>query len=179
MTAYIIGPNPFVGVSVAGMNMWYFQQHVAAISGVVSELYIKANIYSGTLNAMVALYSDNAGSPGNVLASSGDTSLVNGWNIISVSPANVASGSTYWLSFNSNGTGTLKEIYRNNSGGISKRKSATYSGFTFTDNPTGLSDNTSIVGLVGYGTVGGASVGLIGDGLIGERVLFGCEKLFG
>ncbi len=80
------------------------------------NLYIDSNAV-GT--ARMGIYSDNNGSPGTLLAQTGDITLVNGWNTGVIPSTSLVSGTDYWLVFcfsqegsvvRYNATGTLKFV---------------------------------------------------------------------
>jgi hypothetical protein len=149
----LVGIDDNGGTSAEGSNLLLLQQFVAVKSGAVTA--IKAKIKT-TGNVMVALYADSSDSPTTVITSSGSTAVTGGTTAsISVNSANVVSGTKYWIAYNqSGGCVAIKSA----TGKVIKGKSATYSGFTFPANPTGLSSwSTEDHNVAGWGAE--ASVG--------------------
>ena len=130
----------------------YFQleRFQAALSGTLKSIRVYV---TGSENVKVALYSDNAGSPNALLASSGSTAVVSGWNTISISDVSIVSGTYYWIGHNTDNY--YLQAY--GSGGKALYKSATYSSFTF-PNPagSGFTSDTWRFAHVAYGVEGGA-----------------------
>ncbi|HET6317669.1 MAG TPA: choice-of-anchor R domain-containing protein, partial [Chloroflexota bacterium] len=75
-----------------------------------------AGIDSSTANRsyQVAIFSDNTGRPGTLVASSATGTLsANSWNTLPISGANLAANSSYWLMYNTNGrTSALNNMRR-------------------------------------------------------------------
>jgi hypothetical protein len=79
------------------------------------------SVYIGNIDAalnrqyQVAIYADNAGAPGTLVAASATGTLVaNSWNTIAIN-ASLLAGTNYWLMFNTNGTtGSVNNMYYNN-----------------------------------------------------------------
>jgi hypothetical protein len=75
-------------------------------SGTVTSIsvYVASPISASANNQFqVAIYSDNAGAPGTLIASSSSQALVgNSWNTVSIS-ASVTPNTYYWLCYNTNG----------------------------------------------------------------------------
>lgn len=98
----------------------------ATSTGTISSLYthIASPVGSGSNNkGQMAVYADNSGSPGTLLASSGDVTLTGGaWNLFSISPVNVTNGQTYWLAYNNNGATSGDNNVNYHSGSTSQSK---------------------------------------------------------
>jgi hypothetical protein len=74
------------------------QQFVASDSGILHA--IKISVYSSG-HAMVAIYSDSAGSPATRLDYSASTAVTTGWNTITMTrDVSIVSGTKYWLAYN-------------------------------------------------------------------------------
>ena len=68
-------------------------------------VYVDAS--STATKIYLGLYADNSGHPGALLTQGNKTSPTAGaWNTISVSPANVASGTKYWIAILGTTSGT-------------------------------------------------------------------------
>lgn len=80
----------------------------ASSSGRIDELRVKLNASS---NFIAALYEDNGGEPGSLLASSGVISGTAGWNIADITDINITLGTKYWI-----GVITQAKSYIMNSG---------------------------------------------------------------
>jgi hypothetical protein len=81
------------------------------------------SVYVGTVDSLlanrlyqVAIYTDNAGRPGTLLARSATGTLAgNAWNTLAVS-ASLQSSTNYWLMFNTNGRSSMVNNMRYNNG---------------------------------------------------------------
>lgn len=92
-----------VGVtSIGGSNSTYKGMFVAqSITVGTLSLLQSLNLHNagtGGGNLALALYSDNAGTPGSLVASASTTSAVAGWNTLSLPEVAIAAG-TYWTVF--------------------------------------------------------------------------------
>lgn len=126
---------------------------------------------------MLALYSDSAGAPGSVRTSCGSTAIgAIGWNTIAVTPVNISAGEYYWLAWI---VSSGHKLSGNTFSGANKYKSASYSGFSFPNNPTGLSPGAWDISVAGWGAALVGGVGLVGEALIGDQIFFGPKKFFG
>ncbi len=78
-------------------NVAYYEPTAAGGSGTISS--IGANMTSGGVSIVVALYTDAGGVPGSMLSSSATlVSGASGWNYYSLtSPVGVSGGTNYWL----------------------------------------------------------------------------------
>ena len=116
-----------IAASVAADYHWS-DKFVAAASGQMDLFRLKC---SGTGYVKYALYADDEGSPGDLLAAVNDgQAVVAGWNELPFPPTQITQGTTYWLSFISN----AQRVGRwNQAGNVKKYKSVSYSGFTFPD----------------------------------------------
>jgi hypothetical protein len=69
----------------------------ASATGTVTELRIKC---SGNGHVKVAMYADSGGNPGSLINSVGSTSVVSGWNTISLpSSTSITKDTAYWLAY--------------------------------------------------------------------------------
>jgi hypothetical protein len=112
-----------------GYASWlYTSKFVCGKNGDATEI----QIYSDSSGeAKVALYTDNAGSPGTVIVKNDSGTAVTGgqWNAISISSTTVTAGTTYWIAAISNATGVVT-----NKSGVATSKynvSYPYGSFTF------------------------------------------------
>jgi hypothetical protein len=87
----------------------------------------------------VAVYADNAGSPGTLL-NAVNTSIteVSGWNSIDFPSTTITSGTNYWLAANS----SANRIGQRTITSVNRYKAATFSGFSF-PNPAGTGFTSS------------------------------------
>lgn len=115
-------------------------------SGTVSAIHFYSRM-TATAHWKFAIYSDSSGSPGTVLASTGEiTTTKSGWQTASIS-ATLVSGTVYWLAFVSD-----TSLGSTDAGtGVQKYKSMSYSGSSFTNNPTELTDGTRIIKINAWG----------------------------
>jgi hypothetical protein len=94
-TGKLIG-NSTAGAYQSG-NYALYDYFVAIATGIVSEV----RLYTGAVTGYgkVAIYSNNSGHPGTLLASgSGACSVANAWNVITLgTPISIVSGTSYWL----------------------------------------------------------------------------------
>jgi hypothetical protein len=132
-----------LGSDVSNYILW--DEYVAQASGNVTQIGIKANS-SG--NVKVAIYANNAGTPGALLnAVNTSTAVTPGWNSISITSTPVVAGTTYFLAYDSDSS-IIGYVY---GGGTVFYLPATYSGFTFPTNAAGYSFGS----WSGYHTIGG------------------------
>lgn len=130
----------------------------------------------------LALYSDNAGVPGTLLATSAEGILTTGWNTLPIS-ATLSPSTDYWLAYLMNSTDGAKGNLNFNNGGVSCWYTRSYvSGFpasspsctsgtqafsmyvTFASSSPALTANSS--GMVGIGTISpSATLEVDGTGL--------------
>jgi hypothetical protein len=83
-------------------------QYTAAQSGLASVLRVYLDAGSSTPVLRAALYSDQNGSPGGILAQGSASGLVPGWTSINISPVPVLRSTRYWIAILSPlGSGTL------------------------------------------------------------------------
>jgi YD repeat-containing protein len=104
---------------------------LASRGGTLNQIKINCG---GAANLKVAVYSDNSGAPGSLLAAnSASTPVVSGWNSLALDAVAVTSGTYYWLAFCADAAivGT-----KSNTGSVRKYKSVDFSSFTF-PNPAG------------------------------------------
>lgn len=119
-------------------------QKFTAIAGTLGEIRVKCRCNG---NIQVAIYSDNAGSPGTVLAYVMGVSVVSGWNTIPLNTTVNLSAASYWLAFVVDTTALL---CRNESGGVDRWVSFAY-GTAFPNNPTISNPGTADYAIAGWG----------------------------
>jgi hypothetical protein len=108
-SASFVALNPLVGASAADTpnasntsNYFILSRFTANSTANMTQFKINC---SGAGNVKVAIYSDNAGQPGNLLNSiNTSTPVVAGWNTITFPSTALTSGTNYWLAFNSDST---------------------------------------------------------------------------
>jgi hypothetical protein len=163
----LIGNDALTVNDVVANTRVLYQKFAALSSANVTSIYV--NGYAVTnANVKVAIYSDNAGTPGNVLAQSGDTVILkNQWNIISIASTAIVSGTYYWLAIVTN---TTNGLGRRTTGGTTLYSgNVTYATFSYANAPSGLTSSTLNSQIAGWGALPStASVGLVGQGLVGS-----------
>jgi hypothetical protein len=83
-------------------------QYVASQSGLASQVRLFVDAGSTAPVAKVAVYADQAGVPGNILAQGSAPALVAGWVGVSLPPMGILEGTRYWVSvLNPLGPGSL------------------------------------------------------------------------
>lgn len=150
MTVKLIGNDTLTGSAHYTTGIVVYQKSTALSSALLTEIRISA-IHA--TNAMFAVYTDNAGEPGTLLASTSSAAVGIGDNTIPIGSISLVSGSAYWLGHHSNSATVLMQ----STGGINMRwKVASYSGFSWPNPPSGLTARTDYSFQVsGWGTVGG------------------------
>lgn len=125
----IATPTPTPGASCIGLNTigsgsepntsvntFITCKFTAASNVIVSNMNIYVQNATGSVK--MAIYSDNAGTPGTLLRQTGAVTLVNGWNTGTLdSSQSLTSGTSYWLTFDLSQVGSTL-FY--NTGGIHK-----------------------------------------------------------
>ena len=87
-------------------------------------------------SAQVAIYSDSAGSPHSLVASSVSVTLTVGWNIIPIS-ATLTSSTSYWLAYNTNAsTNNYNNLVLDTGGLMAYQSSVTYGTWPGTFTPS-------------------------------------------
>lgn len=109
--------NSTAGAADAGFTTttWIGEKLIAAATGVASRVDVRLkNSASATGTAIIALYSDNAGSPGTLLASSSvaESSITSSYAYLTayfIAAPDIASGTAYWVVvyLQASGTGTM------------------------------------------------------------------------
>jgi hypothetical protein len=151
-------------------NYAVWDRFICSITGRCTEIHIKLN---GSCEVKVALYADNSGTPGTLLAKKdAGTSCVAGWNtILFESPCDLISGIKYWLAIACNMTSNYAGYLTQTSDGH-KLKSITYSSWTWVANPPDLITNNAYISmLAGWGILVLAPAG------ISQPVSYGLPKL--
>ena len=112
-----------------GSNTWnnanqlLMQRFQAATTGSLKS--IKVKMASGTpYNFKVGLYADSGGEPGSLLASTGSTPIVSGWNSIAISTVQIFAGTYYWIAVNSDSGSNF--YYKSSSGKTFYEKELTF-----------------------------------------------------
>lgn len=137
---------------LSGNYLWA-GKFTANASGTVSTIHFYARSAS-TIHWKFAIYSDSSGSPGTVLATTAEiTTTTEGWQTASIT-ASLVSGTVYWLALIADVAGGATDYGT----GVNKYKSATYSGFSFPNNPTGLSNGTRIMKINAWGAEASVSI---------------------
>lgn len=156
-------------------NYFEVEKCQAVASGTLKSIRISA---SGTIEAKVAIYADNSGSPGSLLAAvNTGTACAAGWNTINISDVSIVKDTYYWLSHIQTGGNTFGVNAYYATGQPVKYKSATYSTFTFPDPAgTGFSADNYFFAHAGWGAEG--SVDPEGS-LIGGKLIRGGLLLHG
>jgi len=132
----IIGQDDHPIDASLAANYHWTDKFTADATGVIDLFRIKC---SGSGNVKVAVYADNAGSPGALLnAVNSGQAVAAGWNDIPFPATPITQGTAYWLSFISD---AAIAGYWEDSGNTRKYKSVSYAGFTFPD-PAGSFDGT-------------------------------------
>ena len=141
----------------AAQSAGYFEleKFQAVKSGTLASIKVHSIYLSGKIK--VAIYADNAGSPGALLAAASEASIVSGWNTISISGSvAIVSGTYYWLAHN---TDTESLLSAKSSGGTALYKSATYSSFSFPDPAgSGFTGDSYTYFVYGWGAESGGSI---------------------
>ena len=149
----LIGATPATKNYPQSANYIEMERVQAIASGTLK--YLK--VYSAaSAHIKTAIYADSSGSPAALLVASTEQSVVSGSNTVTMPDLAIVSGTYYWIAHiidAANGT------YGNYTGGTSKYKSQTYSGFSF-PNPagTGYSSEDATWDLVGWGAAPGGSI---------------------
>ncbi len=115
----------------ADSNFMNAMRVTAGATGTLSTLYanVGATIGSSPNNqGQMAIYSSTGGEPDALLGSSSSTTLSSGWNAFTLtSPVSITSGTTYWITYNTNGTAAAQNDLRTEtSGGVSRYKAQTF-----------------------------------------------------
>lgn len=92
----VIGVGEKSWNSAGGNATTIIAQSFTSSGGTVQNIRLKAN---DAANAKVAIYSDKAGSPNALVASSGVVAVVSGWNVLSLSAPYVTVAGVYWVAF--------------------------------------------------------------------------------
>ena len=144
-TTTVLGYNT-IGSSTdsSDQNFINATKFTASATGTISQLYsyIASADTSPNNKAQMAIYADNAGSPGTLLSSSGDVALTGAaWNTFSIAPVSITSGTVYWLGYNTNSSSNSKNNFKMlSAGGTNQTKyvaqtygtwPSTWSGGTF------------------------------------------------
>lgn len=99
-------------------------------------------------NIKVALYSDNNGKPGTLLANAANAvPVVAGWNIINLPTTSINAGTDYWIAFISDNASVIS--ITNYASADQRYESASYSNFSFPNSPgSGFTTNTNQYSLI-------------------------------
>ena len=154
----LIGSSPATKNYAQSANYIELERVQAIASGTLK--YLK--VYSG-LSAKIktAIYADSSGSPAALLAASTEHTLSAGSNTVTMPDLAIVLGTYYWIGHI---VDTANSTYGYYTGGTSKYKGATYSGFSF-PNPagTGYSNEDATWDLVGWGveSAGGSIIPIL------------------
>jgi len=143
-----------IGRSSGSSSAWSkdylsLSKYQAVKSATLSELQFYSTLAT---NFGVAIYADNAGNPGTLLASGFGSHPTGGsWTSVAVT-CDIVKDSYYWLAFifetGSNGYSVISATWK-----TLKYKNVSYSGFSFPNPPTGLNDYANWDVMVGgWGT---------------------------
>ncbi|MDD4986558.1 MAG: DUF2341 domain-containing protein [Dehalococcoidales bacterium] len=95
----LIGSGDESGDSNVDIDTFHLSKFTARYTGKMRYIYIRA---AGTGSIKLAIYADNAGEPGDLIAALNDSqSLTEGWNKIAFPSIDITAGTVYWLGFNS------------------------------------------------------------------------------
>ena len=98
-------------------------QTTATATGTFSSMLVYVDASSTATKIYLGLYADNNGHPGALLTQGNKTSPTAGaWNTISVSPANVSSGTKYWIAILGTTSGT--PFFRDKANGTCKSETS-------------------------------------------------------
>jgi len=93
----LIGDDDATPAAATGANYLVMDKWAAAATGIVTQIKVKCTIAG---NIKVALYGDNAGSPGALLnANNAGAAVVAGWNTINIPATLVTLGTNYWIAY--------------------------------------------------------------------------------
>ena len=148
----LVGADDITG-SNGAKNMFRLTKFTASQPGTITEFRVKSGA-SG--NVKVAIYADNAGSPGARLSynNTGQAVTADQWNTLTIPATDVVAGTDYWLAAIENATGAAQW----HSVGTMRYRAASYSGFAFPKTATGLGALSSYNGyqlLAGWTTDAG------------------------
>jgi hypothetical protein len=127
----LVGHEDGVEWRPAVRNYDRYDKCQAVATGTLKNIAIKSD---RAADVKVAIYSDNAGDIGNVLAQIGSTAIVSGWNYIPIANISIIAGTYYWLAHicNSDAIGEQDWV----GAGIARRGiSRTFSTFSFVSSP--------------------------------------------
>jgi hypothetical protein len=117
-------------------NYFTFCKFTATDSGNMNVFRVKMQV-SGVIK--VALYTDNAGSPGTIIKTGeGTNSVVAGWNDIVFPTVVIVSGTSYWLAYNTQVSGIVSAA---TTGGTRKHIAGSFD-IAFMDNPVTTSSDS-------------------------------------
>ena len=170
--AKLLGADDDSYSSTVNMNVRW-TSHVAVASGTLKSLRVKCAT-SGFVT--LAIFSDNANSPGLLLASTPSTGVAAGWNTIGVSDVEIISGIKYWLANHPSAAGIVYLMA--DSGQPLKYLLNPGYPIMWANNPSGLTSATYRIAIAGWGeVVGGGGAGrLIGAK---SRLIGGPSPLIG
>jgi hypothetical protein len=142
----MLGPADATTGTVPG-GYAVFDQWPSTSTGNVTQIRVKANAAG---NVKVALYADNAGTPGALLqAVNVSTPVVAGWNTITIPATAVVSGTNYWLA---TATNVACLAYQAAPGTLRKYVTVNYATYTFTASPAGGTSATGFYdAIAGWG----------------------------
>ena len=140
-------------------NYAELERHQAAKTGTLKYLKLYAS-YGGHIKAVI--YADSGGSPGARLAAPAEQAITAGTRTITISDLAIVTGSYYWIGHIID---QANVVMGNDTGGTSKYKSQSYSGFSWPDpgSLSGFSSESATWNLVGWGeeSAGGSIVPIL------------------
>jgi hypothetical protein len=141
--------NPFSGSTYFALTR--FQ---AVKSGVMNKFWIFG--WSANAEVKVAIYEDDSGEPGALIAANNTGQLVvqKQWNVLGIPDASIVSGNYYWLAVCQSDQYVTGAVYPTTA--QTRYKAATYGTFTFPDPAgSGFTSTTSwLLCLAGWGSIG-------------------------
>ena len=129
-------------------NYVWYSKFTAIASGRLTEYRVTCD---ASMNVKVAIYSDNAGSPGSRLAyNDSSQAVISGINTLTISSINIASGTVYWVAIIADASYNVGRYAT--TGGIGRFKYAIYTTFSWPATAgTGFTSSESIVVISGWG----------------------------
>jgi archaellum component FlaC len=94
----LLGANDYASTLSYGSNHLMFARFQCTVSGTLTLIRFRATTYGGI---KVAIYSDNASKPYELLSSNAyDTIVSEGWATVPISAVNLVAGQYYWFAYN-------------------------------------------------------------------------------
>jgi len=142
----LLGNDVITYSSSLNSNRFVPVKFTAIKTGTLKNIRVANDTTAGHIK--VAIYTDNAGEPGSLLAYADAESFpASEWTTIAIADVNITKDTVYWLAF-------CSDVYvkSNSSGGVYRRKTVTYSTFSFPDPAgTGFLSGTDSIAIAGWG----------------------------